>query len=155
LGWTAGDARIVYIITNEQGDGLAVDVVDVGGKNNTKLPDRTSLHRFYSAVISPDGTRVAYLQRTTGCVPVGCSQEPAYLVTMGTDGSNRVEPPIPPGFEVSGLQWSPDGKRLLFGSINGVVSVGVVPGSPAAIYSLGELNLEWSGSQMTWQPVFP
>jgi Tol biopolymer transport system component len=153
LGWTAGDTGIVSILTDEPGDGLAVDVVGVGGNNNTKLPDRTYLHRFYYAVISPDGTRVAYLQRTNGCVPAGCSQDPAYLVTMGTDGSNRVELPIPPGFGVSGLQWSPDGKRLLFGSINGVASVGVVPGAPAAIYSSGELNLEWSGSQVTWQPV--
>jgi dipeptidyl aminopeptidase/acylaminoacyl peptidase len=153
LGWTAGDTRIMYIVTDEPGDGLAVRFVGVDGNNDTKLPDTTSLHRFYYAVISPDGTRVAYLQRTNGCVPVGCSQEPAHLVTMGTDGSNRVEPLIPPGFEVSGLQWSPDGKRLLFGSINGVVSVGVAPGSPAAIYSRGELNLESSGSEVTWQPV--
>jgi Tol biopolymer transport system component len=153
LGWTAGDTGIVSILTDEPGDGLAVDVVGVGGNNNTKLPDRTYLHRFYYAVISPDGTRVAYLQRTNGCGPAGCSQDPAYLVTMGTDGSNRVELPIPPSFGVSGLQWSPDGNRLLFGSINGVASVGVVLGAPAAIYSSGELNLEWSGSQVTWQPV--
>ena len=74
---------------------------------------------------------------------------------MATDGSNRVELPIPPGFGVFGLQWSPDGKRLLFGSIDGVVSIGVAPGSPAVVYSSGELNLEWSGSEVTWQPVFP
>jgi Tol biopolymer transport system component len=152
LGWTAGDTRIVYIITDDPGDGLAVDVIGVAGNNNAKLPDSTSLHRFYYAAISPDGTRVAYLQRTTGCVPASC-QEPAYLVTMGTDGSNRIELPIPPSFAVSGLQWSPDGNRLLFGSVNGIASVGVVPGAPAAIYSRGELNLEWSGSQVTWQPV--
>ena len=153
LGWTAGDARILYIVTGDPGDGLAVRAVGVGGNNDTKLPDSTSLHRFYYGVLSPDGTRVAYLQRTTGCVPVGCSQEPARLVTMGIDGSNVVELPIPPGFGVVGLQWSPDGKRLLFGSINGVVSVAVTPGSSAAIYSSGELNLEWSGSELTWQPV--
>ena len=74
---------------------------------------------------------------------------------MGTDGSNRIELPIPPGFGVFGLQWSPDGKRLLFGSIDGVVSIAVAPGSPAVVYSSGDLNLEWSGSEVTWQPVFP
>jgi Tol biopolymer transport system component len=154
LGWTAGDTGIVYIVTDEPGDGLAVRVVGVDGNNNTKLPDSTSLHRFYYAVISPDGTRVAYLQRTNGCEPIGC-KEPAHLVTMAIDGSNVVGLPIPSGFGVSGLQWSPDGKRLLLGSIAGVVSVSVAPGSPAVIYSSGELNLEWSGSEVTWQPVFP
>ena len=74
---------------------------------------------------------------------------------MGTDDSNRIELPIPPGFGVFGLQWSPDGKRLLFGSIDGVVSIAVTPGSPAVVYSSGDLNLEWSGSEVTWQPVFP
>jgi hypothetical protein len=87
-------------------------------------------------------------------VPIGCN-EPAHLVARGIDGSNVVEVPIPSGFGVSGLQWSPDGKRLLFGSTAGVVSVGVAPGSPPVVYSRGQLNLEWSGSEMTWQPVFP
>ena len=155
LGWTAGDAKILYTVTDDPGDGLAVRAVGVGGNNDTKLPDSTSLHRFYYAVISPDGTRVAYLQSTNGCVPVGCREEPAHLLTMRIDGSNVVDVPIPPGFGVVGLQWSPDGKRLLFGSIAGVVSVGVAPGSPVVVYSRGELNLEWSGSEVTWQPVFP
>ena len=154
LGWSAGDARILYIVTDDPGDGLGVRAVGVGGNNDTKLPDSTSLHRFYYAVISPDGTRVAYLQRTTGCVPIGCN-EPAHLVAMGIDGSNAVEVPIPTGFGVSGLQWSPDGKRLLFGSIAGVVSVAVAPGSAPVVYSRGQLNLEWSGSEVTWQPVYP
>jgi hypothetical protein len=74
---------------------------------------------------------------------------------MGIDGSNAVEVPIPSGFGVSGLQWSPDGKRLLFGSTAGVVSVAVAPGSAPVVYSRGQLNLEWSGSEVTWQPVYP
>ena len=154
LGWSVGDARILYNVTDDPGDGLGVRAVGVGGNNDTKLPDSTSLHRFYYAVISPDGTRVAYLQRTTGCVPIGCN-EPAHLVAMGIDGSNAVDVPIPSGFGVSGLQWSPDGKRLLFGSIAGLVSVAVAPGSAPVVYSRGQLNLEWSGSEVTWQPVYP
>ena len=60
---------------------------------------------------------------------------------MNPDGSNVVEVPIPPGFAVSGLQWSPDGRRLLLSSIAAVVSVAVAPGSPSIVHSSGELNL--------------
>ena len=73
---------------------------------------------------------------------------------MDLDGANVVELQIPPESGVSGLLWSPDGLRLLFGSIAGVVSVAAAPGSPAIVHSTGELNLEWSGAEVTWQPVF-
>lgn len=158
LGWTAGDDRIIYISTDAPGDGLAVNVVGVEGKNDTQLtPDSADLQvRFHYAEVSPDGTRVACVQGAVRCDNNGCAGVyiPPLRITR-TDGSNVVELPIPAGFGVSGLQWSPDGKRLLFGSIDGVVSVTVAPGSPAVVYSRGELNLEWSGSEVTWQPVFP
>ena len=155
LGWTAGNDRIIYTSSDVPGDGLAVYVVGVGGKNNTQLTLDSALQvRFHYAVVSPDGTRVAYDQRTYRCTSVGCTQDPERLLVMGIDGKNVVQLPIPPGFGVSGLQWSPDGRRLLFGSIAGVVSVAVSAGSAAVVYSSGELNLEWSGSEVTWQPVF-
>ena len=156
LGWTSGDARITYITTDEPGDGLAVHIVDADGKNDTQLThDSTDLQlRFHYAAISPDGTRVAYVQRTFRCTSDSCTQDPEQLLAMDPDGTNLVQLAIPPGFGVSGLQWSPDGERLLFGSIPGVVSVGVAQGSPAVVHSNGELNLEWSGSEVTWQPVF-
>ena len=76
---------------------------------------------------------------------------------MDTDGSNVVEVPIPPNFFVSALLWSPDYRRLLLSSIDGVISVAVAPGSPAIAYASGSpnggLNLEWSGSEASWQPV--
>ena len=157
LGWTAGDDRIIYISTDAPGDGLAVNVVAANGNNDTQLtPDSADVQvRFYYTVVSPDGTRVAYVQRTTLCSSNGCIGLPERLLVIGTDGANVAELQIPPGFRVSGLQWSPDGERLLFGSIAGVVSIAVTPGSPAVVYSSGELNLEWSGSEVTWQPVFP
>jgi len=60
-------------------------------------------------------------------------------------------------FFASGVRWAPDGKRLLLSSIAGVISIGVEPGSPAIVYANGKfedgLNLEWSYSEVTWQPT--
>lgn len=159
LGWTGGDQRIIYISTDAPGDGQAVNVVGAGGTNDTRLtPTSADLQlTFHYAVVSPDGARLAYKQTTQLCDNNGCSAGNEGIVIMGLDGSNVDEVPMPPGFGVSGLQWSPDGKRLLFSSIGGVVSVATAPGSTPIVYSRGDgdLNLEWSGSEITWQPIFP
>lgn len=140
LGWTA-DERIVYVTTDEPGDGLAGHVVDADGNNDIQLTPIAA-----DLTVSPDGTRLA---RVAG-------PELSRVVTMDTYGLNVVEILIPSKFGGSALQWSPDGGRVLLSSIAGVVSVALVPGSPAAVHSQeGELNLEWSGSEVTWQPVFP
>jgi hypothetical protein len=67
---------------------------------------------------------------------------------------------IAPGCVSKGVIGSPDGKRLLLSSIDGVVSVAVAPGSPPIVYTSGQLSypgggldLEWSWSEVTWQPV--
>ncbi len=48
--------------------------------------------------------------------------------------------------------------RLLLSSSDGVVSVGLGPGSPAIVHANGTrdagLNLKWSWPEVTWQPVF-
>jgi dipeptidyl aminopeptidase/acylaminoacyl peptidase len=156
LGWTAGDARIVYASTDAPGDGQAVHVVDADGTNDTQLaPAAGDLKlTFDNVVVSPNGARLAYQQRTYRCTSDGCAQDAERLLTVDIDGSNVIELAIPRDFGVSGLQWSPDGKRLLIGSIAGIVSVATEPGSPAIVHSSGQLNLEWSASEVTWQPVF-
>jgi Tol biopolymer transport system component len=157
LGWTAGDARIAYLSTDAPGDGQAVHVVIADGTNDTQLtPAAGDVQLTYdNLVVSPNGASLAYVQRTYRCAGDGCAQDPERLLTADIDGSHVIELAIPPGFEaVSGLQWSPDGKRLLIGSIAGIVSVATEPGSPAIVHSSGQLNLEWSASEVTWQPVF-
>lgn len=158
LGWTAGDDRIIYISPDDPplSNRRPVHAVGVNGNNDAQLtPDSADPGvDFYSdnAVVSPDGTRVAFVQAAYRCTTDGCTTQARRVLTMGTNGSNLVELQTPPDFGGGGLQWSPDGKRLL----SGVVSVGVAPGSPAVVYARdGELNLEWSGWEFTWQPVFP
>ncbi len=75
---------------------------------------------------------------------------------MDTDGStNAVQLPISSSIGLDRVQWSPDGRRLLLSSGDGVFSVEATPGSSVVVHSTGELNLEWSASEVTWQPVFP
>ena len=96
LGWTASDEGIFYIGTEPAGDGMAINVVEVDGNNNIQLtPDSTEAtdlqRRFYHAVASSDGTRLAYIQRSYLCSDEGCSQEPERLLVMDLENSSVVE----------------------------------------------------------------
>ncbi len=155
LGWTNGDDRIVYVTPDGPGYGGAVHVVDADGNNETQLTPRDPGLWFSDSQVSPDGTRVAFVQHRTRCSGDGCTQDPPQLMVMDTEGSNKVQLPIPSTIGLDGVQWSPDGKRLLSSSNDGVFSVALTPGSPVVVHSSGELNLEWSASEVTWQPVFP
>jgi hypothetical protein len=176
LGWTASDDRLVYLsVVPVDGYGLAVHVVEVDGTNDTLVsPQRPIapglLFQFEEAAVSPDGTRVAYLQGSRQCTGDGCGPGPELkpIVIADLDGSNRVEISVPAdglpkqsdgsGFFASGVQWSPDGKRLLLSSIVGVVSLGLASGSTAIVHANGTfdvgLNLEWSWPEVTWQPEY-
>lgn len=175
VAWADGNATIAYIPTDAGTffGGLAVHVVGVDGQNDRQLtPDSSdpqTRHEFYGAVVSPDGTRLAFVEHSYRCTTVfGPSASPIrcptslVLVTMDLDGSNLVEFPIPdaiftPGIALEdyfGLQWSPDGERLLLSSGAGVVSVSAASSSAVIVHSSGdELNLEWSASRVAWQPV--
>ena len=157
LGWLADDKKIVYVYADSSGDGLAVHVVGDDGSNDIQLtPDASSGGDlvFHSSVVSPDGTRIAYTQQTVSCTSGSCTLEPQRLVTVNPDGSNLVEVPARTEITPNGLQWSPDGKRLLFGSGDVVASVDATTGSPV-LHSNRELDMEWTASELTWQPVHP
>lgn len=160
LGWTAGDERIVYLSTDPVGDGYGrVHVVNADGKNDTRITPEATDPGVQAVdtnpIVSRDGTRVAYGHSSIRCTTDGCTGDAARLLLMNTDGSSVIEVMVPSDFGAAGMQWSPDGRRLLLGSIAGVISVAVAPGSPPIVHSKsGELNLEWSSSELTWQPVF-
>jgi dipeptidyl aminopeptidase/acylaminoacyl peptidase len=160
LAWAAGDRQIVYLATDESGEATAVRLIDLVTRQDTKLTidptDPQLVLNLDNAVVSPDGTRLAYFAGMTRCTTdrSSCAGLSSQVLTFDTDGSHVVEVTAPPDFGGSGIQWSPDGTRLLMGSIDGVISVAAVAGSPAVVHSkIGDLNLEWSGSQVTWQPV--
>jgi Tol biopolymer transport system component len=159
LGWLAGDDRILYMRADDVGGFQSVNIVGTDGRNDIEVSTQRIRPLGYShqnAVVSPDGMRIAYAQQTFVCSNDTCTGGPPRLQTADPDGSNVAVLPIPategPPY---GLQWSPDGKRLLFGSIASVVSVAAAPDAPAIYHSNGELDMEWTASEVTWQPVYP
>jgi Tol biopolymer transport system component len=161
LGWTDGDDRIVYISTDGPGDGLAVIVVNADGSNTIQLSSSSDeLHlRFYDAVVSAGGDRVAFAQAASRCSTdangdQSCAGVAEPVLVMDVDGSDVIELPLDLGFGSSGLQWSPDAEQLVFGSLSGVTSINVSRDAAPVTYSREDLNLEWSRSELTWQPLF-
>ena len=54
----------------------------------------------------------------------------------------------------AGVTWAPTGDRLLFSSITGIDSVELTSGSLPTTLVRGDLNLEWSWDEVSWQPRF-
>jgi dipeptidyl aminopeptidase/acylaminoacyl peptidase len=158
--WMANDARIAYLATVGVGDAVAVRLVDPDGTNDIQIsPDAAGLDvAFADLVGSPDGRRVAFFQKTFRPTADGSRMDPIQLLIAEPDRQTVVELPLATAFPYSLQQWSPDGERLLFMAASEVgfevLSVAVERGSPAIVHSTNELNLEWSDSEMTWQPVF-
>ncbi len=157
IGWMANDSGIVYMTTDENRDGSSIHMVHADGTNDIQIiqtaPDTAGLLvRFPEFVVSPDGRRVALIQKTYRCEANECRSDPLRLLIAEPDRDIVVElPAMDLGHT---LRWSPDGERLLFMTISEVVSIALEPGSPAIVHSSNELNLEWSDSEVTWQPVF-
>ena len=102
--------------------------------------------------VSPDGNRLAFVQRTISCGDNGCGPDEPRLLIAEPDRATVVEVSLPESGHT--LVWSPDGNRLLFGGFDEVRSIALESGSPPIVYTSGKLNLEWSDWELTWQPVF-
>jgi len=158
LGWVAGN-RIVYMAPPGT-PVMTINFIDLDANNETQLARGDADVWFHDPAVSRDGTRIAYVQETHVCTKEtdgqSCSRQPQRVLVVAADGSDVVELPLAPGFDGAyNLLWSPDGKRILFVSADVVISVPLSPNSAPIVYSTGELNVEWSASEVTWQPVFP
>jgi dipeptidyl aminopeptidase/acylaminoacyl peptidase len=157
LGWIAGN-RIVFMTA--PGSQSSISVIDLDG-NRTQLAHGDADTWFHDLAVSRNGTRIAYVQETQICTRDSadgdsCRRQPQRVLVVAADGSDVVEVPLASGFDGAyNMKWSPDGERLLFVMPDVVMSVPLSPNSGAIFHSSGELNLEWSASEVTWQPVFP
>ena len=168
LAWTAGDLRLLYLVATGFPDGESVHLVDIAWGIDTRIgpPSVTrGVETMADAVaMSPNGRHIAYPWSTRICNGEGCTTSPANLFVVDVGGSTPVNlalerDPISGNvvFPWRGVVWSPDGTRLLFGSIQGLVSIGVDPASSDTVHASGDsLNLEWSfrRREFAWQPVY-
>ncbi len=160
IGWMANNSWIVYMATDESRYGSSIHLVHADGTDDVQVsPDAAGLRvQFHEFVVSPDGRRLALTQTTNRCEANECRWDPLQLKIVEPDRDIVVElPALDLG---NSLRWSPDGERLLYIAYSDVeigldvVSIALEPGSPRIVHSNNELNLEWSESELTWQPVF-
>jgi serine/threonine protein kinase len=108
------------------------------------------LKGVYTAIVSPDGTRIAY---TNG-------YQDTEIWVMGPDGENprRVVSAIAEG-QYSGMDWSPNGRRLVYvsGSVVGSKSVQTMigtcdidSGKQVSVYADNRLITNSSSSDVAW-----
>ena len=155
------DGEMVYYVAMLEQNKFVPTLYRVGALGNT--PTKV-LDRVAGAIgFSQDGKQFAFVRK---------NQEDMALMVANTDGSGEprtiaVAKP-PNGFSTSGPSWSPDGKRIACGMINGaaggnstVVEVPVAGGDPKPIgsekwASVGRVIwlADSSGLVMTAQPEF-
>lgn len=157
LGWTAGDERIVYGAVDGSGDGHSVRAVDLATRQDRALtsppPDGWRLN-VASVTVSPDGTRIAWIASTVQCTTSErCTGGGTQVQTMDLGTATVSGVPMPGEFVTSGVQWSPDGSRLLLSAIDRIESVGADGASTGVIHTRGRLDLEWSWDEISWQPL--
>jgi Tol biopolymer transport system component len=173
LGWTAGDKGLIAVgrfRAGELGDAVyQLDAVTGGSRRLTPMSTEAGVsYWFEQASLSPDGNRVAYLQNSSRCTAPGCGPGPqlAPIAVTRLDNAETVGLEYGVGSLVSAdgspyfashLGWSPDGSRLLLSSIDGIVAIDPSGAGRATVYASGVLNrglnLEWSPSEVSWQPL--
>jgi hypothetical protein len=163
LDWLSADQKIIYWTNeDEPGNGagqqdIVVASVDGTGGGETILrslppPGDNESYNFDSPALSPDGNRVAVLHTTFTCDNEGCSPGPTQVLVIDLTTFTIAPIPLPDERYASTVQWSPDGRRLLLSSLDGVFSVPVDGQGPTVTFAAGaDIDLEWSYDEITWR----
>jgi dipeptidyl aminopeptidase/acylaminoacyl peptidase len=160
-GWTK-NGRIVYSNTSAQGDDQGINVVGADGTGYRQLaPTGTAatILDYYGIAVAPAGDRLVFNVVSRACDATGCTSDSGHYQTVGVDDGQTTDLGLAPGLGFDSAQWSPDGQQLLLASINGVFvlpmsSATIEPASVVTYSPTGELNLEWSAREVSWQPLY-
>ncbi|MBI1764410.1 MAG: PD40 domain-containing protein [Acidobacteria bacterium] len=94
------------LVAFASGAGLELMTVNGGGRQTVLANDGT--HRDYCPALSPDGTQVAFVSDRSGV-------EEIWLINLATGALRQLTAAAQP---VGGLNWSADGRQLVFTSAN-------------------------------------
>ncbi len=152
--WSPNGTRILY--TRGSIDGPEVRVMNADGTGDTQVSPPVQSGTV-SPTWSPDGSRVAIVERLTEGTGCGCPVD--RIVLVDPDGSRRENHSEGVGDSdrgfgpVGGLQWSPKGNELIFhnggaGEMR-IYIRGVPPGS-AEMFAGGGVDVDFFGP--AWSP---
>jgi hypothetical protein len=159
LFWLPSDRTFIFSTTDEPGDIEDIVVASVDGTDSGDTifrslpsPGTNESYVFDSPELSPDGNRVAVVHSTSTCDDEGCSPGPQQILIVDLTTFDTTTIPPPDALLVSTVKWSPDGRRLLLSSIDGVFSISVDGDGPtASLADSADIDLEWSHHEITWR----
>lgn len=147
--WSTG-GRIVFARLGHALATMAADGSDVRELPRAKRPPKAILPDSYSAPVwSPDGTRIAYVHKVW--LPSKELLYPTTIETANPDGSDRhvVTKVLDPTDTT--LDWSPDGKLIVFTDVRGDrVGLWSIPSSGGRVKLLIDSSRYWTPS---WGPA--
>ena len=103
--WLGGDKQVVYV--SEQVGNPEIYIMDTGNKAKKKLT--WSNDYDYSPKSSPDGKKIIF----ETCEEYNWTD--CHLYMMNSDGTGKEKLSNPPMDECYTANWSPDGKKMMFG----------------------------------------
>ena len=136
-GWWASQDAAATKLSYVSSDGTTLYVSNFDGTGATAIHTAATGHYLASTSMSPDGTKVAFIDR-------GSPANDIYVINV--DGSGRTN--LTNGRVVSPNwpQFSPDGARILFSTVTvtaGISDLMIIPAGGGAITTIATGNYAW------------